>query len=110
MTTEEHVIDEELVEVAMQIILRAGEARTEIKHALNDLERFDYKNADLKLAKAKEFMTEAHRAQTNIIQGKLVEKKSTFTFICTCSRYSYDNIQRVKYNYVFSRNSKVYRI
>ena len=39
MTTEEHVIDEELVEVAMQIILRAGEARTEIKHALNDLER-----------------------------------------------------------------------
>lgn len=54
MTIEEHIIDEELVEVAMQIILRAGEARTEIKHALNDLEKFDYRNADLKLAKAKE--------------------------------------------------------
>ncbi|HBG1980769.1 TPA: PTS lactose/cellobiose transporter subunit IIA, partial [Clostridioides difficile] len=55
MTIEEHIIDEELVEVAMQIILRAGEARTEIKHALNDLEKFDYRNADLKLAKAKGF-------------------------------------------------------
>ena len=30
MTIEEHIIDEELVEVGMQIILRAGEARTEI--------------------------------------------------------------------------------
>ncbi len=75
MTIEEHIIDEELVEVAMQIILRAGEARTEIKHALNDLEKFDYRNADLKLAKAKGFMTEAHRAQTKIIQGKLMERK-----------------------------------
>ncbi|MGO1041967.1 PTS lactose/cellobiose transporter subunit IIA [Clostridioides difficile] len=70
MTIEEQVIDEELIEVAMQIILRAGEARTEIKQALSDLEKFDYKNANMKLAKAKEFMTEAHRAQTNIIQGE----------------------------------------
>ncbi|MCC0655987.1 PTS lactose/cellobiose transporter subunit IIA [Clostridioides sp. ES-S-0123-01] len=70
MTIEEQIIDEELIEVAMQIILRAGEARTEIKQALSDLEKFDYKNADIRLSKAKEFMTEAHRAQTNIIQGE----------------------------------------
>ncbi|HBG0717666.1 PTS lactose/cellobiose transporter subunit IIA [Clostridioides difficile] len=81
MTTEEHVIDEELVEVAMQIILRAGEARAEIKHALNDLERFDYKNADLKLAKAKGFMTEAHRAQTNIIQGEASGEKRAHSLL-----------------------------
>lgn len=70
MTIEEQIIDEELIEVAMQIILRAGEARTEIKQALSDLEKFDYKNADIRLSKAKEFMTEAHRVQTNIIQGE----------------------------------------
>ena len=57
MTTEEHVIDEELVEVAMQIILRAGEARTEIKHAL--------KHIELKLT---------------LYKGKLVEKKEHIHF------------------------------
>ncbi|HGM3508396.1 TPA: PTS lactose/cellobiose transporter subunit IIA [Clostridioides difficile] len=81
MTIEEHVIDEELIEVAMQIILRAGEARTEIKQALSDLERFDYKNANLKLVKAKEFMTEAHRAQTNIIQGEASGEKRAHSLL-----------------------------
>ena len=70
MNIEKQIIDEELIEVAMQIILRAGEARTEIKQALTDLETFDFESADRKLVKAREFITEAHRAQTNIIQGE----------------------------------------
>lgn len=59
---------EELIEPAMQILMRAGDARLYAKQALEAVQRQDFTQAGTLLASAQEEITGAHAAQTKIIQ------------------------------------------
>lgn len=60
--------DNELSLVAMQVILNAGDARTDMEHALEQLASFDFDAVDASLAAADEKILLAHNAQTDLIQ------------------------------------------
>lgn len=64
--TQEH----ELIEVAMQIILHAGDARIKTEEALEMAKSFDYASAQEKLAEAGECLRKAHIVQTGVIQNE----------------------------------------
>lgn len=58
----------ELVTVAMQIILHAGNARNQAGEALEEAKKFNFDKAEIQLQNAEESITKAHKAQTEIIQ------------------------------------------
>lgn len=60
----------ELVEVAMQIILKAGDARNCATEALKFAKKGDFDSAQEYYNKAVENITLAHKAQTNVIQAE----------------------------------------
>ncbi|MDF9824810.1 PTS system cellobiose-specific IIA component [Breznakia sp. PF5-3] len=62
--------ENELVEVAMQIILHAGDARLKIEKALDEVKEFNFMKAKEVLIEAEECIRQAHVAQTQIIQNE----------------------------------------
>lgn len=62
--------ENELVGVAMQIILHAGDARIKTEEALAKCKLFDYEGAKTTLADARECLRLAHLAQTEVIQDE----------------------------------------
>lgn len=60
--------ENELIPVAMQIILNAGDARNSAVDALNAVKKGDFKLAREKVTEAKKFIVLAHNSQTDIIQ------------------------------------------
>lgn len=62
-------MDEKIVEMSMQIILHAGDARTYCKQSLDALKADDFDMASEKMKLADKEITEAHRTQTDAIQG-----------------------------------------
>lgn len=59
-----------LTEAAMQIILAAGEARAEIKAVYDALAAADAESVAAHLSEARERITVAHRAQTEVLQAE----------------------------------------
>lgn len=74
--------ENELVEVAMQIILHAGDARIKVDEALSEIKKFNFTKAKEELIDAEECIRQAHLAQTQIIQnetsGKTYESSLLF--------------------------------
>ncbi|MDU5109374.1 MAG: PTS lactose/cellobiose transporter subunit IIA [Clostridium sp.] len=62
--------ENELVSVAMQIILHAGDARLNAEKSLAHAKKFEFDKAREELAKAKENIRLAHVSQTNVIQNE----------------------------------------
>ncbi|GEQ50117.1 PTS lactose/cellobiose transporter subunit IIA [Tetragenococcus koreensis] len=60
--------DEQLVTIAMQMILHAGNARNYVDEAFNCVKKFKNKEAQNKLKEAHEEIKLAHQAQTDVIQ------------------------------------------
>lgn len=63
-------LEEELVEVAMQIILHAGDARLKISEALGYAKKFAFDEAQSSMQTAEHAIHNAHRCQTNVIQSE----------------------------------------
>lgn len=59
-----------LIMSAMNILTHAGDARMLAKQALEAVQQFDFAKAEEVLAEAKKEITEAHSAQTEIIQNE----------------------------------------
>lgn len=76
-------MDMEHAQVAMQIIMHAGDARTKTMDALRALKEFDVPGAKGHLAEAKEYLVKAHNVQTGALQeeaeGKEVEYSILFS-------------------------------
>ncbi|MCO8298709.1 PTS lactose/cellobiose transporter subunit IIA [Tetragenococcus halophilus] len=74
---------ENLQEISMQIILGAGNVRSDIQEALKYIETFEFEKAEAQLTQAKEHMSVAHSAQTNAIQkeasGEVLPYSTLFT-------------------------------
>ena len=58
-------------EVAMEVILHAGDGRMKIDEALEKMAIFDFEYADKLLKEAKQEILQAHNAQTKVIQAQV---------------------------------------
>ena len=63
-----NIEDNPLVEVAMEIIIHAGDARERGSLALKHAKKFELDQAELCMKEAKELIIKAHKAQTDVIQ------------------------------------------
>ncbi|MDO4764786.1 MAG: PTS lactose/cellobiose transporter subunit IIA [Eubacteriales bacterium] len=63
-------MNEQIVNIAMQILLHAGDARTQIAKAGNLTAEFKIEKAEEMLKKAQENLLLAHKTQTSLIQGE----------------------------------------
>ncbi len=63
--------DNELIPVSMQIILNAGDARTDAFNAIAKAREGSFEEADALLVKAEEEIKQAHIAQTEVMQNEI---------------------------------------
>lgn len=63
-----------IINVAMEIILHAGDARNESQNSLAKAKLGNFEEAEQLLANAKKDITLAHNAQTTVIQNTVNEK------------------------------------
>ncbi len=64
------VCESPLVEIAMKIILHAGDARIKTEQALEEARNFKYEKAKILLCEARECLRLAHITQTEVIQNE----------------------------------------
>ncbi|GAA6427854.1 PTS lactose/cellobiose transporter subunit IIA [Dielma fastidiosa] len=74
---------EDLNQAAMQIILHAGDCRKVLNDALNAVYEDDMAGAEKKLKIAKAEITEAHRLQTAMIQGTIMDENQPTSLLFT---------------------------
>ena len=74
---------EELIPVAMQIILHAGDARNHMNEALEIAKTGDFEKAGVEIKKAEEEIVLAHKSQTNIIQKEAAGAEYTVSLLFT---------------------------
>lgn len=58
----------DITQVAMEIIIHAGDARLILSDVIKCIEENDFEGADIKLVEAKKEISIAHKAQTHLIQ------------------------------------------
>lgn len=63
-------MEDEIIQAAMQIILHAGNAREEIRKAVEDIKNLDEDSYKKRIVNAKELLRKAHVQQTQIIQDE----------------------------------------
>ncbi len=74
-------MDEKTLESAMSIIMNAGDARLLCKEALTAIAEQDFILANEKMKDAQKKITEAHRIQTDSIQGETRGEKTEYSLI-----------------------------
>lgn len=74
-------IENELINVAMQIILHAGNARVKITEALEKAKLFDFSSCESLIQEAEEEIHLAHKSQTEIIQGEASGKHYEYSLL-----------------------------
>nr|WP_066186353.1 PTS lactose/cellobiose transporter subunit IIA [Gracilibacillus timonensis] len=92
---------EALQEVAMQIILGAGNARADIQVALKHIETFDFSLAEESLAQAKKHMSQAHSVQTDTIQKEAKGEEIIFSTLFT---HAQDHLMTVMSEWNIAKN------
>ena len=83
------MMSEQTVQSAMSIILHAGDARVACKAALDAISEADFEKAEIKLKDAQAKITEAHKVQTDAIQGETRGDESEYSLLRLISRNSY---------------------
>ena len=63
--------DDKVVQVAMQIVIAAGDARNAAGRALDCVGQFDFAGAKEQMKEAHSHISEAHNAQTEMIQAEI---------------------------------------
>ncbi|MCL2558695.1 MAG: PTS lactose/cellobiose transporter subunit IIA [Treponema sp.] len=71
MDHEPQELDQEMVDVAMSIIMDAGDARAEIAGCFSAMASGDIERCDELLSKARLLLAKAHGRQTEIIQDEI---------------------------------------
>lgn len=70
-----------LAQVAMQVVIDAGDARIASEQALKKLHTFDFAGAEELMKQAARHLQNAHNAQTEIIQSEAAGKKYENSFL-----------------------------
>ncbi|MCG4880072.1 PTS lactose/cellobiose transporter subunit IIA [Amedibacillus dolichus] len=74
-------MDEQIVQSAMAIILHAGDARVACKKALDSIAEGNFEKANMYIKEAQAKITEAHKVQTDAIQGETRGEKSEYSLL-----------------------------
>lgn len=74
-------MNEKVVEAAMGIIIHAGDARLFCKEALDAVADFNFEKATEKMRGADKEIAEAHRIQTDAIQGEANGEKMEYSVL-----------------------------
>lgn len=72
---------ETVIQSAMSIILHAGDARVACKEALDAIAVANMEVAEEKLKEAQHKITEAHKVQTDAIQGETRGEETTYSLL-----------------------------
>ena len=109
-------MDEKMTEIAMQIIIHAGDARAFVKEALVDIKKYDFENAKLKLDEAQKSLTKAHSSQTNVIQGEAQGESYEFSLLFAHAQdtlmtiFSELNIAKSLYEILFEVDKRICKL
>lgn len=74
---------EQIAEVAMQMILHAGDAREMIMKALDAVSEGRYEEAENYLVDAKDELRQAHVFQTGVVQSEAAGKRYEYSLLFT---------------------------
>lgn len=74
-------MQEKMEQIAMEIILAAGDARNAANKALDAAENFDFATAEQCLQEARKNIVKAHNAQTDTMQKEIASEESFPTSI-----------------------------
>ena len=74
-------MSEELIQSAMEIILHAGDARLQVKLALDHIAKQDFDQAKKLIVNATDEIRIAHRVQTDAIQGEAQGIKMEYSLL-----------------------------
>src|SRR5690625_7392101 len=100
-------MSEELIQVSMNIILHAGNAREQIMEVFERFSENDFKQAKTILEEANENIKTAHRAQTDIIQEEARGNKPEASLLVAHAQATLMNIKR-EWN-IADQLTKVYK-
>lgn len=75
------MMSEQVIQSAMSIILHAGDARVDCKAALDAIAELNLELAAEKLKDAQSKITEAHKVQTDAIQGETRGEESEYSLL-----------------------------
>lgn len=78
---ENKLVDENIVSVAMEIIINAGDARVHITEALQEISKGDFKAADEKIKIAQKEIGLAHGAQTDVLQKEAAGEPTGYSVL-----------------------------
>ena len=76
-------MEENLIEIAMKMILNAGDARNSIKEALDAVMDDNRTLAEEKLVESKRFIEQAHLYQTQVIQREAAGEPCSYSMLFT---------------------------
>lgn len=82
-----------LIQVSMQIILNAGDARTEAFGALDLAKKGEFDAAAEKIKKAEEAIRQAHQAQTDVLQAEMGGEEHE---LCILFIHAQDTLMTIK--------------
>lgn len=85
--------ENELVPVAMQIIIHAGSARSKCEKAIKSAKAMDFVGARMLMGDAKADILEAHKSQTEVIQNEADGKAYEPCFLFT---HAQDTLMTIK--------------
>ena len=88
----DEITNSTLISAAMGILTYAGDARIHAKKALQAIQSFDFTLAQSELAQASQNITEAHKAQTEIIQN---EARGTKYEYCMLFNHAQDTLMTI---------------
>jgi PTS system cellobiose-specific IIA component len=74
-------MNEKMVNIAMEIILNAGDARNHAADAMTAELEGDHESADSCMRKAKDSIKDAHNAQTNVISEEAAGGKTELSLL-----------------------------
>ncbi len=83
----------ELVSVAMKIILHAGDARNKACEGLTAAKQFDFVKAEKQIKEAEASLVQAHKAQTEIIQSEAGGESYQYSLLFTHAQDTLMTIQ-----------------
>lgn len=100
---------EELSQVAMEIILHAGNGRNHVESALGALEKqLDYSEYERLMGETNKELIQAHRAQTDVIQTTIEEENLPFSLLFS---HAQDTLMTIVSEYNIAKHlGKLYKV
>ncbi|MDT2600161.1 PTS lactose/cellobiose transporter subunit IIA [Enterococcus hulanensis] len=94
-----------IVQVSMNMILYAGDARTALMEAYDLLENEEFEQAEEKMAIASKLLNQAHGYQTEIVQSEAAGEEIQYSPLFS---HAQDTMMTIQAQYILSK--KIFRL